>query len=215
MTQPRKIDQGDIFPFDPEKLPDPNFRVPDYFEVREGWRAWMVSGDLPRYGVPPKLHSVSWGYYWAPRRRAEAVGSKPYPCSKPRKVKDRSGEEIEVTIGVPGEDCTCGFYSAKTFTHLMSMGYNAYDSRSNSFTIVGMVGLSGKIREGSQGWRSQYAYPMVLFCPLEAQHLADPIEEAYGVPVRLRDVLSCGSDGRPRRPRSLQEILRDHPRFGV
>jgi len=215
MTQPKKIDQGDIYPyFDPKKLPAKNFRVPDYVEVREGWRAWSVAAELPRYGVPPKLYSVSWGYYWAPRRRAEAICSAAYPCSQPRKVKQHgTGEELEVTIGVPGENCSCGFYSAKDFGHLMSMGYNQYYDETNMFTIVGMVGNSGKVREGTQGWRSQYSYPLVLYCPLEAQHLAEPLQEAYAVPVKLRDVLNRGDDGRPRRPRSMAEILAAHPKF--
>ena len=207
MPLPPKKDQGPILPFDPKKLPDQGFEAPDLVEPTAGWRAWSVSEELPAYGVPPKLYSVSWGYYWAPRKKAEAECAKPYPCSEPKIVKDRrTGEEHEHVIGVPGEHCSCGFYSAKTFEHLQSMGYHAYSEGTGRFTVVGKLANWGKVIEGSQGWRAQYAYPVMLYVPLEASHLALPLKEGYGVSVRLRNVLAEGLEGQPAKLRPLSSF---------
>src|SRR5215831_7733951 len=83
MTLPPKKNVGPLLPFDPTKLPDADFVIPDEIEVKVGWRGWGVHEDLPPFGVPPKLHSLSWGHYWVPYKRAEAECSRPYPCNQP------------------------------------------------------------------------------------------------------------------------------------
>lgn len=163
------------FPVDVQKLrPDPKLVVPDLTDAVEGWRAWGVPRTMPRYGVPPKLYSVTYGnYYWAPRKAMVATCS--YRCD----AED-----------VPGEQCSCGFYSAKTLEHLMSMGYHQYDAEANGYYhVVGQVANWGKVIEGSQGWRAQKAYPKKLYVPFEAWPLAKPLSKAYGVPVELKNVL--------------------------
>jgi hypothetical protein len=151
---------------------DTQFRAPDQIGVAEGWRAWKVSVELPAFGVPPKLESATYGYYWAPRVKARAV------CRKGCDEAD-----------VPGEGCTCGFYSAKSLEHLMSMGYADYRHGVDTFTVVGKIANWGKVIEGSQGWRAEYAYPMMFYVPFEYWRFAKPISEAYGVPVRLMNIL--------------------------
>lgn len=158
-------------PYDPRKTPEPDFRAPDVIGTVEGWRAWAVDLKLPRFGVPPKLRSVSFGaYYWTPRRRAMAE------CEK-------CGQDV------PGEHCTCGFYSAKNLRHLMGMGYHVYDPDNGAIRVVGRLACWGKVVEGTQGWRTQYAYPVKLYVPFEAHHLAIPLKKAYGVPIRLKNLL--------------------------
>jgi hypothetical protein len=162
---------------DPSKLKglaDTEFRAPDLIGAVEGWRAWHVLREPPPYGTTPRLESVTWSYYWAPRVKAAAS------CSK--------GEDH-----VPGEHCTCGFYTAKTLAHLRDMGYHSYDENSGRVCVVGRIANWGKVIEGTQGWRSEFAYPVQLYVPFEAYRLAKPLSNAYGVPVKLLNLLDPDS----------------------
>jgi hypothetical protein len=157
--------------------PDPQFTVPDLEGTVEGWRAWGVPITVGE-GVP-RLYSVTHSnYYWAPRKRAQAQCLR---GSRPKGLTTCKGVEC------PNEQCTCGFYSAKTFEHLQSMAYHRYH---DVFHVVGRVANWGKVIEGSQGWRAQYAYPVELFVPFEAWRLAKPLGSLYGVPVSLKDILT-------------------------
>lgn len=160
-------------PYDPRKTPDPHLRVPDLTEAKEGWRAWNVDRELPAFGVAPKLYSATWGnYYWTPRRAA--LASCQYGCEKKE---------------IPGESCSCGFYSAKDLEHLMRMGYPRYDLEAPQVCVIGQIACWGKVIEGSQGWRSSKAYPIQLWVPFEAAHLAKPLREAYGCKVGLKNFI--------------------------
>lgn len=165
---------------DPKKLAglaDKGFRAPDLIGTVEGWRAWGVSTELPSFGLPPKLHSVTYcDYFWTPRQVSRAS------CNR-----GCSGSDSTDT---PSETCSCGFYSAKTLEHLMGMGYHAYDAEAlGMFHIVGQVANWGKVIEGTQGWRSELAYPVKLFVPFEAWPLAKRLGDAYGVEVALKNTL--------------------------
>lgn len=159
-------------PFDPRDLPDPDFRAPDAVGLALGWRAWGTPIRLPRFGVAAKLFSVTWrDYYWVPRQHGVAR------CEK-------CGDDV------PGEDCSCGFYCAKTREHLESLGYEWGKIREDGrVCIMGEVANWGKVIEGTQGWRAQKAYPVRLYVPFEARHLVRPLRESYGVPVLLRTAL--------------------------
>jgi hypothetical protein len=156
-------------------VPDPHFKPVNLEQAKEGWRAWSVSKELPAYGLAPKLRSVTHDYDWAPKRKAEAH------CGM-----------CEDEGGVPGVECGCGFYSAKSLKHLMQMGYHTYSDidESKQFKIVGQVACWGKVIEGTQGWRSQYAYPVFLFLPYEMGfQFGQRIRDAYGCKVRLLNFL--------------------------
>jgi hypothetical protein len=175
-------------PFDPKKLPSRSHQVPDLKDAVEGWRAWRVAKALPKFGVAPKLYSATHGdYYWTPRKAAEAECAH---CS----THVITLPDGTVTNDVPGEFCSCGFYSAKDREHLMSMSYHRYDGDGEfgQFTVIGQVANWGKVVEGSQGWRSQFSYPKFIYVPYEAHHLAKPISVAYGVPVKLENFLQPG-----------------------
>lgn len=161
-------------PFDPRKRPDPKLVLPDLKDAVIGWRVWRVKLEAPRYGLPPKLCSATFpDYYWTPRRAAIA------DCE----YKDCQGDNL------PGESCSCGFYSAKSLKHLLGMGYHIYDAESGTVCVIGKVACWGKVIEGSQGWRSAKAYPVALFVPFEASHLAQPLAKAYGAKVSLMNFL--------------------------
>lgn len=159
--------------FDPRKMiPDPNFTVPDLSEAVEGWRTWRV--EEPAYGVGPKLFSVSHSsYYWWPRKAAEAE------CIHCAQWDD-----------VPGQRCSCGFYSARTLEHLLSMSYHFYNSEYGQWGVVGQVANWGRVVPGDQGWRSQFSYPVCLYVPFEAARILGPaLQETYGVKVKMLNVL--------------------------
>jgi hypothetical protein len=163
-------------PVDVERITsDVDFEAPTILGTVEGWRAWRVSIALPRYGLAPKLGSVTHkSYFWTPRKRARAE------CRKD-------------PTHVPGEGCICGFYSAKTYQELVNLGNQYHDyagDEAGYFCVVGRLANWGKVIEGSQGWRSEYAYPTELYVPFEfARSHAARLEEAYGIPVRLRNIL--------------------------
>jgi hypothetical protein len=161
------------------RISDPSFkgaadvfdRIPDEIGYKIGWRTWKVSPDLPAYGLPPKIHSVTHPYFWAPRKAMRAE------CA--------FGHDEHV----PGETCYCGFYSAKTLNHLAGMHYHQY-SGSTWLNIVGKVANWGKVIEGTQGWRAEWAYPLEFYIPFEyLASLGKPIRDGYGVPIKPMNVL--------------------------
>ena len=162
--------------FDPRGVvADPKFKPVDPTHAKLGWRAWAVDRELPKYGLPPKLESVTHSYAWLPKRKSEAE------CAR------ASSHD-----GVPGEDCGCGFYSAKNLRHLMNMGYHQYTDidASKSFKVVGQIACWGKVIEATQGWRSQYAYPVYLMVPFEmGVEFGRALKDAYGCKVRLLNFL--------------------------
>jgi hypothetical protein len=148
--------------------------VPDYMQAQTGWRAWGIPKALDE-GELPLLRSVTYSSnFWTPREPMRAT------------CQTRNGTS---THPVPTESCTCGLYSAKTREHLLSMNYHNYDPDEGHFTVLGRVALWGKVVEGTQGWKAEFGYPQELFLPYEAWHLFKPLEEAYGVPVRLDNIL--------------------------
>lgn len=94
---------------------------------------------------------------------------------------------------VPVTSCTCGFYSAKSAKHLLQLGYHRYNVATGTVGIVGKVACWGRVIEGTQGWRSEFAYPVLLFVPYEAVHLIKPLRDAYGCKVAQLNFLKKGS----------------------
>lgn len=179
-------------PFDPRKAMGRDAHIP-LDEAKEGWRAWIVDRELPRYGNPPKLRSINAGsgwtsrtasvqsgvwtdperYFWVPRRTAHAE------CAK-------GCEQIDI----PRLSCTCGFYSAKTSEQLLDELDYAYfdpDTAQDTVRVIGTVANWGRVIEGSQGWRASKSYPTQLWVPYSASHLVKPLKEAYGCPVGLKN----------------------------
>jgi hypothetical protein len=158
-------------------LIDAGFTAPDVVGTVEGWRAWRVKLEAPRFGTVPKLASATYNYWWTPRVKARAECSK---CTDPDPLSDNH---------VPGTHHSCGFYSAKTLDHLREMGYHSYAQDSEFTSVVGQLANWGRVIEGSQGWRAEFAYPAVMFIPFEAWRLRKPLMRAYGVPVKLLNLL--------------------------
>lgn len=184
----------DDFEFDPKKikgLQDAGFTAPDVIGTVEGWRAWRVSSEVPKYGNVPKLVSASFPYFWAPRQRARA------------ECKHCTSTDPTEPDAIPGTHCTCGFYSAKSLTHLLSMDYHRYDPASGYVCVVGQLANWGRVIEGTQGWRAEFAYPAVIYVPFEGWRIAKAIQNAYGVPVKLMNLLDPKSD--PAKAKQVKE----------
>jgi hypothetical protein len=107
-----------------------------------------------------------------------------------RSVNDRDiwvpGEpfEAECSAGkshkrVPWERCSCGLYSTKTLVKLQKNGYHHLGA-------WGRVAIWGEIIEASDGWRSQFAYPVMIYVSNLAWRRVKPLER-YGVPVLLEN----------------------------
>jgi hypothetical protein len=171
--------------FDPARLPDPNFKLPDFAPEFIGWRAWQVGATVPPFGVSPKLYSVTHcDFYWTPRRTSEAE------CTRKRKEQSTNPDDPNCIPHDP--PCGCGFYSAKSWEHLRTMQYHLYDGERGMYVVIGRVANTGKVIEGSLGWRAQFSYPLELFVPYEIWKLAKPLAEGYGCAVRLDNFLKPG-----------------------
>jgi hypothetical protein len=166
-----------------------DYVVPDVIGAAEGWRSFRVPCEPPRYGASPRLYSVSHSsYYWKPREVNVAS------CRRHNSGQMRSSGPGGFVRGYhvpPGENCTCGLYSARTLPHLLSMGYHTYAPENGDFCVIGRVANWGKVVQGSQGWRAEKSYPLELWVPFEmGATLGLKIRETYGVPVLLKNILS-------------------------
>lgn len=90
--------------------------------------------------------------------------------------------EAECTAGkthkqVPWERCTCGLYSTKTLDKLRQNGYH-------NDGAFGLVSIWGHMIDGGAGFRSQFAYPRVIYVPFLEWRKVKSLER-YGVPVKL------------------------------
>lgn len=56
-------------------------------------------------------------------------------------------------------------------------------------TVLGRVALWGKVRQGPNGWRGQYAYPTHLYLPqcfaLDPKATAERLTALYNVPAEV------------------------------
>lgn len=140
------------------------YLVPDGIEPVIAWRTWRYAGG--------HLQSLIRACEWQHRERLEA-GCRPIqnmyaPWIPPSPPADHKS---------PQETCKCGIYALKTLdnTPAYILG-SSYHTR-----VTGEVYLWGKIIEGEEGYRAQYAYPKQLVAPNE--ELAAQLADAYGVPV--------------------------------
>jgi hypothetical protein len=187
------------------KLTETGDRAPDELGTVTGWRAWKVD-RRPDENGQLLLHSATFDYAWVPYEKARAS------CDRCKSLDPRS------SACVPGEHCTCGFYTARSLSHLRQMGYHRYNaSEDGQATIVGRVANWGKVIPGTQGWRAEYAYPEMLYVPFEiAAYVARAVSDTYGVPVTLLNLLD--PNAKPGRKRGLGRVLpprRQEPKFLV
>lgn len=168
----------------PTTLPD-GFSMPDRIGEVIGWRAWRVIS----LGKLLRLSSVTHGAHWPTHDwvYAECDKSGGSRLGHLHSAKDSTLRSCKYSDDgkTPGENCTCGLYSAKDPEQLDELGYNA--RYSGGMTVVGQVANAGKIREGDQGWRSEKARVYKLYVPWDRE-IGQALAKQYRVPVELRPV---------------------------
>jgi hypothetical protein len=93
------------------------------------------------------------------------------------------GKEMKATctdsrkIGVPHQRCGCGIYALKSLKILRRSHYFGYE-------CFGKVSLWGRIIEGDDGYRAEFAYPKVIYVTYMNYKLVEPLS-VYGVPVMV------------------------------
>jgi hypothetical protein len=159
-------------PDDPSPDLKLDFNVSDIVGYEIGWRSWSIV-DLERHD-DPRLCSYGDEFVWEPREPSQAV------CKFGRCGPDE----------MPGKNCSCGLYSAKTLEHLLTMPYHQYNGEYGHYRILGKVAVWGDhTRTGELGWRSEFCYPLQLWVPHELWWFVEPIERIYGVPTTMMDFL--------------------------
>jgi hypothetical protein len=93
----------------------------------------------------------------------------------------------KVEGGVPGKNCTCGIYAAKTREQLVNLKYGVYSEYQN--VVIGEVAMVGKVIPGSQGWRASKARIKSILVPYEHWQMVAPLKKSYDVPVDLATTL--------------------------
>lgn len=191
------------------QLTETGDRAPDELGTVTGWRAWRVDRVADENGQV-LLYSASFDYAWVPFEKARASCDK---CTSEDPADPRC---------VPGQNCSCGFYTARSLDHLRRMGYHRYQNGDDAVkaTIVGRVANWGKVIPGTQGWRAEYAYPEMLYVPFEiARGVAQAVSNTYGIPVTLLNLLDDNAKPGKRRglaqvlPQELRERGANEPRF--
>jgi hypothetical protein len=95
------------------------------------------------------------------------------------------GEEVHATCHagthsrIPDRACDCGLYATKTLAKLQANGYNIYGA-------FGKIKLWGRILENEAGYRSEFAYPSVIYLPHTNYRFVEALS-IYGVPVMLKN----------------------------
>jgi hypothetical protein len=131
--------------------------APDLIEPFVGWRAWGVSERS--------------GEVWL-----VSHGDIDWPHHGPLVAECHRGH------AAPAPKCTCGIYALAG----VEIPYYAYDG-DHSYRIFGEVALWGTVVRGTRGYRAECARPVRLFLAYKDFRLAQPLRDAYGVPVRLTD----------------------------
>jgi hypothetical protein len=141
-------------------------RVPDQIGEVVGFRAWYVKTSRLR---PPVLTSL--------------MNQVPWPHDDwMRATCDKFGDDGSIPHPEP---CSCGIYAARDRRELSRQWrYNRFDG-----VVIGECGLAGRIIPGTKAFRAEKARVLRLWLPFPAWELAAPLEERYGVPVELTNVL--------------------------
>jgi hypothetical protein len=156
-----------------------------------GWRLWRVEREIDRKRSAlelalelrdaeragernpverlfrHRLRSLTQADLWPPRRRLEST------CGL--------DAGAAVHAAGPDPDCDCGVWALKMREHAFEtlLGY----AQSGRPLALGRISLWGRIVEGANGWRGQYAYPLDLELYGSDDATARDLAADYGVAV--------------------------------
>lgn len=135
--------------------------IPDGIEPVVAFRSWYLSEG----GILLSMNHTPWPARQKMEAKCERRGT---PISGFKKQVKRGGTTMLIDFSevddleddgeqhTPGASCSCGIYAAKGIS--LAMSYF-----SGPQCVIGEVYMWGKIIEGTDGWRSQYAYPKTLY----------------------------------------------------
>lgn len=130
----------------------------------------MSSGTVPLY---PEAF-VGWRGWHIENGRLMSVATQGFVWEP--------GEQVVAHCGrhkAPRQGCTCGLYSTKSLRKLIENGYHDHGA-------FGQVSLWGRIIDYDDGYRSEFAYPKVIYLSyLNMRHVE--ALSVYGVPVMLKN----------------------------
>jgi len=93
---------------------------------------------------------------------------------------------------VPSLECSCGFWSYRTFKDLVNGMYMNGTSGSGRTYVLGTISNWGVVCEHERGFRSQFIYPKELIAPTIP--LAKALEHTYGVSCEVANVYEMLED---------------------
>lgn len=125
--------------------------VPDGFEPVVALRTWR----LDHMGNLVSMNGKVWPVGQPMKADCTKRHLRDAEWTTVEKALARIAEEGESALQVPVESCTCGIYAAKEVW--LAMQYHGNNC------VIGQVYLWGKIIEGRDGWRAEYAYPKRLY----------------------------------------------------
>jgi hypothetical protein len=141
-----------------------------YAEEIIGWRAWKVS----KLGKLYRLGSVTHKGHWPVGDWFHAT------CGGDTVCYDSPDGRV------PGENCSCGLYAAKSFEHLtQELSYADYHTFGEDLRVIGEVALAGKVIVGTQGWKAEKAAVHKIYVPHVAWKVGREIARQYGVEYDL------------------------------
>ena len=133
--------------------------VPDIAGALVGWRCWGIAKTPSGVQLASHGHTI-------------------WPVDNPLQAECATGK----THTPPGKGCTCGVYALN-----QEDGFPYYTYQGSGYAVFGQVYLWGEIVRGTKGYRAQYAYPKALHLAHRDWPYAQPLRDAYQVPVRLHN----------------------------
>ncbi len=159
-------------------------RAPDLVGEIRAWRVWLIAPD-DRDGEP-----ALWSYYaavcWRPGEVLRAE------CRRDRDQMFSSMGASHPGEAAPAKGCVCGIYGVADPTrsdiqqYLYHVGWSRLGSTvslEGIVTVLGRVGLWGRVRVGTSGWRAEYARPLGLVLGERNRELVRAVAERYEVPT--------------------------------
>jgi hypothetical protein len=132
-------------------------------------RRRMSASDLPLY--PEAI--VGWrSWYVTDGRLSSLTFDHKWPVGKELVARCN-----ETKHRPPYQRCGCGVYALKSLEILRRSSYFNGE-------CFGQVALWGKVIEGEDGYRAEFAYPKALYVSYLNYRLVEPLS-VYGVPVRV------------------------------